>query len=62
MFVKAYDVLYFTVSETYNLFRLRNMDLPDYLESVITGQAHTKEYEQTDAGKNESYESLCFAG
>ena len=38
--------------------RLRNVAMRDYQESVTTGQRDG----QTDAGQNDPYMPLCFAG
>ena len=38
--------------------RLRNIAMPDYQESVTTGQTDG----QTDAGQSDPYVPLCFAG
>ena len=38
--------------------RLRNIAMPDYQESVTTGQTNG----QTDAGQSDPYVPLCFAG
>ena len=42
--------------------RLRNIALRDYQESVTTGQTHRQTDGQTDAGQNDPYVPLCFAG
>ena len=38
--------------------RLQNIAMRDYQESVTTRQIHR----QTDAGQNDPYVPLCFAG
>ena len=40
------------------MYRLRNIAIRDYQESVTTGQSHR----QTDAGESDPYVPLCFAG
>ena len=46
--------------------RLQNIALPDYQESVTTGQTHGQTDRQTDgqtdAGQCDPYVPLCFAG
>ena len=42
--------------------RLQNKAMPDYQESVTTGQTHTRRDGQTDAGQSDPYVPLCFAG
>ena len=45
---------------------LRNIAMPDYRESVTTGQTHTRTDRQTDrqidAGQSDPFVLLCFAG
>ena len=48
------------------MFRLRNIAMRDYQDSVTTGHTHTRTDgrtdEQADAGQSDPYVPLCLAG
>ena len=44
------------------MYRMRNVAMRDYQESLSTGQTHTRKDGQTDAGQSDPYVPLCSAG